>query len=242
MKKIIFYILAFLACSPIQAQQQRFFGIIQDADGYANVRDTNGTIIDRLSDNQVFFDWDAQKSRKEWHSIEYGTGTGIIKTCPNGNTHTGEIHKSRIRYLDDLPQLKKLPKSTDKCLVYANDTLMVEIGFQDFNPGNHVIVQDVESGFVRSIDGCSDLTGTDNKIPHKEYASITIKHPNGILKFPTAYMAHLYEPNQDNVVVALGKGNTLFICTQNSDGAGGYYAVWTVENYLVKSLFVLHDF
>ena len=35
---------------------------------------------------------------------------------------------------------------------------------------------------------------------------------------------------------------TMFISTQNSDGAGGYYAVWTVENYLVKSLFVLHDF
>ena len=79
-------------------------------------------------------------------------------------------------------------------------------------------------------------------IPHKEYASITVKHPAGILEFPTAYITHLYEPNQNNVAVALGKGNTLFISTQNSDGAGGYYAVWTVENYLVKRLFVLHDF
>ena len=45
---IIFYILAFLFCLPIQAQQQRFFGVIQDADGYTNVRDTNGTVIDKL--------------------------------------------------------------------------------------------------------------------------------------------------------------------------------------------------
>ena len=241
MRKIIFYLLAILFCLPTQAQQ-RFFGIIHDADRYANVRDTSGAVIGKLLDNHVFVDWDAPKSHKEWHSIEYGTDTGITKTYPHGSTHTGEIHKSRIRYLADSPQLKKQPQSTDKCLVYANDTLTVEIGFQDFNPQKHTIIKDIETKFVLSIDGCSDLTGIDNNIPHKEYASITVKYPAGILEFPTAYITHLYEPNQNNVAVALGKGNTLFISTQNSDGAGGYYAVWTVENYLVKSLFVLRDF
>ena len=241
MKKIIFCIPAFLLCLSIQAQRC-FFGVIQDADGYVDVRDTSGTIIGGLSDNHVFFDRDAQKSHKEWHSVEYGTGMGITKTWPNGNTHAGEIHKSRIRYLTELPQLEKQLQSTDECLVYANDTLTVEISLQDFIPQEHVIVQDLEAGFVRSIDGCSDLMGTDNNIPHKEYASVTVKHPSGILEFPTAYTAHLYEPNQDNVVVALGQGNTLFVSTQNSDGAGGYYAVWTVENYHVKSLFVLYGF
>ena len=93
MKKIIFYISAILFCLPIQAQQ-RFFGVIQDADGYVNVRDTSGTVIGKLLDNHVFADWDAQKSHKEWHSVEYGAETGITKTCPNGNTHTGDIHKS----------------------------------------------------------------------------------------------------------------------------------------------------
>ncbi len=241
MKKIIFYISAILFCLPIQAQQ-RFFGVIQDADGYTNVRDTSGTVIGKLLDNHVFADWDAQKNHKEWHSVEYGAETGITKTCPNGNTHTGDIHKSRIRYLADLPQLKKQPQSTDKCLVYANDTLTIKIIFQKFNPQKHAIVYDLEAGFVRSIDGCSDLTGIDDNIPHEEYASVTVKHPAGILEFPTAYIAHLYEPSRNIVVVALGKGNSLFISTQNSDGAGGYYAVWTIENYLVKSLFVLHDF
>lgn len=241
MKKIIFHILAFLFCLSIQAQQ-RFFGVIQDADGYVNVRSTSGEIIGKLSDNHVFVDWDAQKSHKEWHSVEYGAETGITKTCPNGNTHTGEIHRNRIRYLADLPQLKKQPQSTDKCLIYANDTLTVKIDFQNFNPQKHAIVYDLETGFVRSIDGCSDLIGIDDNIPHEEYVSITVKHPAGILEFPTAYITHLYEPSRNNVVVALGKGNSLFISTQNSDGAGGYYAVWTVENYLVKSLFVLHDF
>lgn len=241
MKKIIFHILAFLFCLSIQAQQ-RFFGVIQDVDGYTNVRDTSGAVIGKLLDNHVFVDWDAQKSHKEWHNVEYGAETGITKTCPNRNTHTGEIYKSRIRYLADLSQLKKQPQSTDKCLVYANDTLTVKINFQDFNSQKHAIVYDLEAGFVRSIDGCSDLIGIDGNIPHKEYASIIIKHPTGILEFPTAYITHLYEPNQNNVVVALGKGNSLFISIQNSDGAGGYYAVWTVENYLVKSLFVLHGF
>ena len=82
MKKIIFYILAFLFCLPVQAQQQRFFGVIQDADGYTNVRNTNGTVIDKLWDNHVFVDWDAQKNHKKWHSVEYGAETGITKTYP----------------------------------------------------------------------------------------------------------------------------------------------------------------
>ena len=241
MKKKSLYILAFLFCLPIHAQEC-FFGIIQNADGYVNVRDTSGTVIGRLSENRVFFDWDAVESHEEWHRVEYGPETGITKTYPNGNTHTGKIHKSRIRYLVDLPQLEKQPQSTDKCLVYANDTLTVEISIQDFNPRKHIIVQDSDVGFVRSIDGCPELIGIDGEIPLREYASITIRHPAGILEFPTAYITHLYEPSRNNVVVALGKGNTLFISTQNSDGAGGYYAVWTVENYLVKSLLVLHDF
>ena len=169
MKKIIFYILAFLFCLPVQAQQQRFFGVIQDADGYTNVRNTNGTVIDKLWDNHVFVDWDAQKNHKKWHSVEYGAETGITKTYPKGNTHIGEIHKSRIHYLGDLPQLKKQPQSTDNYLVYANDTLTIEIGFQDFNPQRHTIVYDLDTGFVRSIDGCSDLIGIDNNIPNKEY-------------------------------------------------------------------------
>ena len=167
MKKIIFYISAILFCLPIQAQQ-RFFGVIQDADEYVNVRGTNGTVIGKLLDNHVFVDWDAQKRHKEWHSVEYGAETGITKTCPNGNTYAGEIHKSRIRYLADLPQLKKQPQSTDNHLVYANDTLTVEIGFQDFNLQKHDIVYDLETGFVRSIDGCSDLIGIDNNIPHTD--------------------------------------------------------------------------
>ena len=149
MKKIIFHILAFLFCLSIQAQQ-RFFGVIQDADGYVNVRSTSGAVIGKLLDNHVFVDWNAQKSHKEWHSVEYGAETGITKTCPNGNTHTGEIHKSRIRYLADLPQLKKQPQSTDNHLIYANDTLTVEIGFQDFNLQRHAFVYDLETGFVRS--------------------------------------------------------------------------------------------
>ena len=223
MKQIILYLLILPLCLSAQTQQG-FFGIIEGAG------------------NRVFFDWDAHDHRREWHSVEYGTETGITKTFPGGNTRKSEVHRSRIRYLADMPQLERQPQSTDNRLLYANDTLCVEIRLQDFQLSEHVIVKDSLTGFVRSIDGCSELIGMDGNLPQREYASVILRHPAGVLKFPTAYIEHLYEPNQENVVVALGKGNTLFISTQNSDGAGGYYAVWTVENYLVKSLFVLHDF
>ena len=89
-----------------------------------------------------------KRAIKDGNSVEYGAETGITKTCPNGSTYTGRFYKSRIRYLADLPQLKKQPQSTDKCLVYANDTLTIKIIFQKFNPQKHAIVYDLEAGFV----------------------------------------------------------------------------------------------
>ncbi|MCD8268979.1 MAG: hypothetical protein LUD46_11380 [Parabacteroides sp.] len=242
MKKIILYgLLTLLPCSCAQAQWH-FFGIIQDTDGYVNIRDTDKSVIDKLFDNHVFFDWDARTDEPDadWHNIEYGAETGITK-CNDKNTKTGEIHKSRIRYLEDLPQLKKQSQSTDECLVYANDTLTVELRIRDFNPHGHKVVQGSQWLEIQSIDGVSDLWGVDNRMPRKEYASISIKHPEGTLNFPVEYFSHLYEPG-DNILVSLGKGNAIFICTLNGDASYGYCAVWTVENYLVKSLFVLLGF
>lgn len=244
MKKIILHILALLFCLSSQAQQH-FFGIIQDADGYVNVRDSAKTIIDKLADNQVFFDWDAAdgKDSTEWHNIEYAAELGITKNGgEEGLTREGRIHRSRIRYLDQLPQLAEQPNSSDTCLVFANDTLAVEIRLRRFNPRRHKIVRYAEGDFIRSIDGCTALLGIDGNMPRTEYVSISVRHPGGVSEFPAQYLAHLYEPATQGVTVALGKGNTLFISTCNGDGAGGYYAVWTVENHLVKSLFVLHGF
>lgn len=244
MKKIILYILALPFCLSSQAQEQ-FFGVIRDADGYVNVRDSAKIIIDKLVDNQVFFDWDAAdwKGSTEWHSIDYAAKPGITKSGgEKGLTCRGRIHRSRIRYLDELPQLAEQPNSSDTCLVFANDTLTVEIRLRRFNPHRHKIVRGAERGFIRSIDGCTTLLGIDGDMPRTEYASISVRHPSGVSEFPAQYLAHLYEPATQGVSVALGKGNALFISTCNSDGAGGYYAVWTVENYLVKSLFALYNF
>lgn len=242
MKKIILYLLALPFCLSSQAQE-KFFGVIHDADGYVNVRDSAQAVIDQLPDNLVFFDWDAARcnDQAEWHYIEYAPQGGINKTI-TGDGRTGRIHRSRIRYLGELPQLAQQPNSSDTCLVFANDTLAVEIRLSRFNPQRHKIVRDAEGGFIRSIDGCTILLGIDGDMPRTEYASISVKHPGGVSEFPAQYLAHLYEPATQGVTVALGKGNTLFISTDNSDGAGGYSTVWTVEDYLVKSLFVLYDF
>lgn len=232
MKKIILYLLAVLFCLSLQAQQH-FFGIIQDTDGYVNVRDNAKRIIGKLADNQVFFDWDAAgwKDSTEWHSIEYATEGGITKSSgEKGLTRRGRIHRSRIRYLNELPQLAEQPNSSDTCLVFANDTLAVEIRLRRFIPQRHKIVRDAEGGFIRSIDGCTTLLGIDGGMPHTEYASISVRHPGGVSEFPAQYLAYLYEPATQGVSVALGKGNTLFVSTCNSDGAGGYDAVWTGES------------
>lgn len=242
MTKITLFILFTLpAWLSVQAQGY-FFGIIQDKDGYVNVRNDQKAVIDKLTENHVFFDWNTNNDPKaEWHGITYGAETGITRENPHGtNTTTGNIHKSRICYLDDLPRLKcKL--SDDNRTLFANDTVSVEIRTRKFRPEKHRI-QRYEGGMpIRSIDGVEDIWGTECQMPQTEYASIAVKYPGGVLEFPREYLDHLYEPS-NYLLVSIGKDNTLFIQSLNGDGAGGYLTVWTIQNYQIKNQLVLSGF
>ena len=245
--------LALILMSVFCAQaQNRVVGIIEDADGYVNVRDDKHAVIDRLNKNHVFYDYTAfgGDGTEPWHSITYGAETGITKTWGNtANVKNGLIHKSRICYMEDLPRLKFKASSQGR-MIYANDTLSVEISTRNFRPEKHRIKMS-KDGLLVSIDGVpadapttTTLWGVDMELPQKEYASIIVKHRGGVLTFPDEYLQHLYTPTlwAENTVVALGKDNTLFISTLNGDGAGSYHAIWTVKDYKVGSLFVLNGF
>lgn len=239
------FIFFFCLLPGISLQAQfHFFGIIEDKDGFVNVRNDNKKIIDKLTENHVFFDWNSLNyPDSEWHDIVYGAEAGITRQNSHStNTKDGQIHKSRIRYLEDLPHVK-LKESTANRIVFANDTVSVEIRMQKFRPEKHKFVRDKENNFIKTIDGVTDYWGTDGTIPRKEYVSITIRHVNGkVLEFPQEYLSHLYEPSEDYHQVSIGKNNTLFIQTLNGDGAGGYCLVWTIKDYQVKNQLVVRGF
>lgn len=239
--KVLTFMAVVLACVSVQAQTC-FWGILR-CTGQNPACDADTVEVVCPVANQVFFDWDAPYREKESHRVEYTSHAGITIAAPGDKqTLRGNIPQSRIRYLEELPRLPRQANSMQDCLAYGNDSLAVEIRIQDFDPRAHTVVRDSENGFIHSIDGNSVLMGTDGNLPQKEYASIVVRFPDKELVFSPAYVSHLYEPDTNPLVVVSEDGKTLFIATQNSDGVGGYAAVWTVADYQVKSLFVLHSF
>ena len=93
--------------------QIEYFGIINDPDGYTNVHHPeNSQIIDKINKNQVFFDWDVRSEVEKdmnnpWHTIEYGNENGVTNIYKGIESKQGKIHKTRIRYLSELPKLSQ---------------------------------------------------------------------------------------------------------------------------------------
>lgn len=246
MKPIVLSILLFLSIFSVHAQIE-WLGIINDPDGYTNVRaDSSMLIIDKLYNNQVFFDWNTRSEiedgvKDNWHHIEYGAKNGMTMIYSGTESKTGRVHKSRIRYLSELKQLPQI-SSSKNIFKYGNDTLNIEIKRRPFNAKSHKLVKDQENGWLKSIDGVESLWGIDGNIPQYEYESVTVTYPGGVLQFPKENLQYLYEPGDNFTHIALSDDNTFFLFMMNSDGAGGYMVVWTIKDYHIKSQLAIRGF
>lgn len=229
----------------VQAQLIAPFAIIQDKDGYVNVRDSdskNAKIIDRLIENQIFEDQrQFGNGNEEWIYISYKNkqaGKGSIYRTDKEKT--GYIHKSRILYLDKLPQLKRKIITQDHS-EFENDTLKLTVKTGKFIPEEHQIEK--KEGFVFKIDN-NEPWGIDGILPEslEEIKSVTITYKEQTYSFPAEALSGLFSPNIDNMRVYLGSGNTLFTVMSNGDAAGAYNVVWTIQNNKVTDRFINRDF
>ncbi|MCO4294070.1 hypothetical protein NF867_14480 [Solitalea sp. MAHUQ-68] len=204
-------ILFMLACLTLQAQCQ--VAIIQDNDGFTNVRskpNANSEIVYKISVNEVFWynseDDDFQKS--EWVEV-YVLKNKYSFNSIQSETVNGFIHKSRLLPLDKL----KIYKASDFNFEYV---------IQPFKTQNHIIDRD-KSQWVSAIDG-RHAWGTDGGLPRKEVIKINLTIQGKIIQVSSAFFCDIYEcENSFNVYK---NGETYFVYQHNSDGAGGYELVW----------------
>ncbi len=226
------------------------FAIIKDKDGVVNVREgknPNSKIIDKLVKNQVFEDlaFMNEESESEWHVITYGKYS-LSKNTFNKTTKEqgGYIHKSRILYLSQLPQLKK-SIINDSITEFKNDSVKIIIKIGSFisqKYRNHKL-DTYGDGYLLSIDG-ERSWGTDGISLETlvEIRKIIIYSNGKQHTFPVKAINNIFSPWQKNMIVALSDDNTMFIVMSNGDAGNAYNVVWTIKNNIVVSEFINRDF
>ncbi len=232
--------------STVQAQYMAPFAIIKDKDGYVNVHaeaSKDAKVIDKLLENQLFEDQSQFGSgSEEWVYISYGDKKS--RKFPVNRMEeesVGYIHKSRVLYLDKLPQLKRKIINPNQA-EFQNDTLKLVIKTGKFIPQNHTIER--EDGYISKVDNIV-AWGVDGSLDREapaEIKSITITHKNRIFPFPKEALTGMFCPNFENMYVVISNDNTLFVVMSNSDAAGAYNVAWTIQYGKVVSQFMNRDF
>lgn len=242
----ITFFLTILASAPLLAQLTPF-AIINDSDGYTNIRyGKNKKIVDRLHSNQVFairsiVDDDGWQ---DWFWIDYPDYAQRKKPFERfvNKTRDGMIHKSRMKALPDLPQWKK--SLEDSTLVCTRGLDRITIRYGKFIKKNHTY-QKVGQDLIVKIDG-SEPWGIDGVLHDNttEIKSITIEINKQKSEFPQEAIKNMLRPTTilANFGVAESSDKTLFLYMSNSDAAGGYDVVWTIKSGRVVNQFIYRNF
>ena len=189
--------------------------IIQDKDGYTNVRkepSTKAKVIHKLMDKEVFFAYPPVKEN------------GWVEVCyqnKQGELSSGYVHGSRILLLSQM----KAYKGKDVSLSYET---------RAFDAKNHRIGKN-KNGGVGTIDG-RRVWGTDGGLPRRETTGVKISLKGRAVTVDKNKYVNLYEVSKDYTVYQ--KDGYYFIEQLNSDGAGGYQLVWVLNEKGLQQVWV----
>jgi hypothetical protein len=245
--KAIVLILIFFGYNAVQAQDTRF-AIINDSDGFTNVRlGKSKQIVDRIKSNQVF----AVKSIvdddgwQNWFWIKYPDLKKGNKPLENFSQKSkeGMIHKSRIQYLNKLPQFETEVLSGNTIL-FSKNNIKIEVTIGKFDALEHKISKD-KQGLITKIDK-AEYWGIDGRMnaTTTEIKKIKIHVGNVETAFPENSFKNILMPTIDKSAfgVAESNANTLFLYMSNGNGTASYDVVWTIKNGKIVSRFVYRWF
>lgn len=186
--------------------------IIQDADGFTNVRAQPGyssEVIHKILDNEVF--WYHIEENQDWVSVFIPTNKYSID-CGAKPTIDGYIHKSRLKPLNELQR-------------QSSHILSISYNIKPFEAQSRII-EIHEDGWVQYIDGRL-FWGTDGEMPRNQISDVNISIGDQKIFIPQVLYEDIYECSNDFEIFI--KDNLFFIYQMNSDGAGGYELVWVIS-------------
>jgi hypothetical protein len=201
------------------------FGIINDLDGFVNVRcsaEKGNNISDKLENGFIVYYFEPEGN---WINIDYKK---------NGKELNGYIYKDRIKYITDFEKIP-LKSELDGKAKLENENVKIEITETKFIKEKHKLkFYKNEKNQLDKIDNLQ-IFGTDGNIPKREYKSIKIEINNVKMELPKIALKNLYEPSLYNSKANYdAKNNILYILSSNSDGAGSYEIIWIIEKNKYK--------
>jgi len=209
------------------------FAVVHDKDSLLNVREDgskNSNVIDRLGKGQLVYCFE---SKGNWTNIDY--------TIDN-NERNGYIYKNRYRLISSFPAFT-ISAQTTTSITLKKDAIVVTLRQCNFDKDKHTFTYVAK--YPKQIEFIDNQRywGTDGGMPNTEFENIRIDIGAQTIPVPKSALKGLYEPNLNSAKVNYDAAtDSLYIQTENGDGAGGYFVIWKIEKGVYKDRLVVYGF
>ena len=219
-----FFILLFLLISDIVFAQEEAFAVINDKDGYVNVRkgkSAQSRVLKRLNNKTIVFVYNYDKA----------TDGNWIYT-----DEEGYIYNDRVKWIHKFPIIAK-GIAKGNTIVFEGKEIQVVLTSGKFDKSKHSFeyFKDSPTG-IEVID--DELPyGTDGKMPTTEYRSIEINIHGKRVSLPKDAYSDLYEPTfltDHNSVYYDKESDILYIVANNNYAERPYKVCWQIEKGVYK--------
>ena len=224
MKHLI--LLFFLISNVVFAQviEGGAFAVINDKDGYVNVRkekSVHSKVLKKLDNNTLIFVLEYDKAQE---------GNWIYAD------NEGYIYNDRVKWIHNFPQIAK-GIAKGNTIVFEGKEIQVVLSTEKFDKSKHSFKYHKEyRDIIEKIDG-KLFWGTDGNMPKREYKSIEVKIRGKQVSIPQSAYNDLYESylyTEFNSVHYDKDNDILYIVANNGDGAGVYMVCWQIEKGVYK--------
>ena len=219
-----FFILLFLLISDIVFAQEEAFAVINDKDGYVNVRkgkSAQSKVLKRLNNKTIVFAYNYDKA----------TDGNWIYT-----DEEGYIYNDRVKWIHKFPIIAK-GIAKGNTIVFEGKEIQVVLTSGKFDKSKHSFeyFKDSPTG-IEVID--DELPyGTDGKMPTTEYRSIEVNIHGKRVSLPKDAYSDLYEPTfltDHNSVYYDKESDILYIVANNNYAERPYKVCWQIEKGVYK--------
>jgi len=218
-----FFIVLFLLISDIVFAQEEAFAVINDKDGYVNVREgksAQSKVLKRLNNKTIVFVYNYDKADGNWIYTD----------------EDGYIYNDRVKWIHKFPQIAKgIVKGST--MVFEGKEIQVILTSGKFDKSKHSFEYFKDS--TTGIEVIEDqlLYGTDGKMPTTEYKSIVINIHGKQVSLPKDAYSDLYEPTfltDHNFVYYDKDADILYIVANNNYADRPYKVCWQIEKGVYK--------
>ena len=214
-----FFVVLLLLISDIVFAQEEAFAVINDKDGYVNVRkgkSAQSKVLKRLNNKTIVFADNYDKA----------TDGNWIYT-----DEEGYIYNDRVKWIHKFPIIAK-GIAKGNTIVFGGKEIQVVLTSGKFDKSKHSFeyFKDSPTG-IEVID--DELPyGTDGKMPTTEYRSIEINIHGKRVSLPKDAYSDLYEPTfltDHNSVYYDKESDILYIVANNTYAERPYKVCWQIE-------------